>query len=102
MPDVSFAKRLKHARELKQLTQQEAANRCGLGITTIAHFEIGDRLPSYKNIIAISKGLGISSDYLLGLHDGLGESFISDHSKQRIREKISNIDVLLQEIKNYL
>lgn len=64
-----FAKRLRFAREMRELTQTELGRRSDLDQTHVAHFEAGSRLPGAENLKALAKGLMVSSDYLLGLSE---------------------------------
>lgn len=65
----TFCLRLKETREDKQLTQNELSLLTGLKPTAISHFETGNRLPSFDNLRKLCVGLGVSADYLLGLHE---------------------------------
>jgi len=64
-----FGKRLRFAREMRELTQADLGKRAELDQTHIAHFEAGTRLPGAENLKALAKGLMVSSDYLLGLSE---------------------------------
>jgi transcriptional regulator with XRE-family HTH domain len=64
-----FAKRLRFAREMRELTQAQLGKNSELDQTHIAHFEAGNRLPGAENLRALAKGLMVSSDYLLGLSE---------------------------------
>lgn len=61
-----FGDRLKKAREARSLNQTELAKLAKLQPAAIGHFEKDRRKPSFANIRALSKALGVSSDYLLG------------------------------------
>ena len=62
-----LGRRLAAARELRDLTQQELANRAGLTQATIARIEKG-RKPGLRldTIVAIAEALGVSLDALVG------------------------------------
>jgi Lar family restriction alleviation protein len=62
-------KRLKKAREKRELTQKELSERTGIANTTIAKFENGERLPSAENILKLALGLKVSTDNLMGMPD---------------------------------
>lgn len=68
-PDGVFAARLRAAREQRELNQTELAKITGLQPAAIGHFEANRRKPSFANIRALAKALGVSSDYLLGRAD---------------------------------
>ncbi len=66
-----FQKRLRTARELRDLTQAELATRAGLQPSAISHFEAGTRKPSFNNLRQLATALEIKTDYLLGRTDDL-------------------------------
>lgn len=60
---------LKFARLKKGLKQEELAEIVGVSSLTISRWELGvTNVPSNK-LILLSKVLGVSADYLLGLED---------------------------------
>ena len=60
---------LKFARLKKGLKQEELAEMVGVSSLTISRWELGvTNVPSNK-LILLSKFLGVSADYLLGLED---------------------------------
>ena len=58
--------RIRIMRQFFGLTQAELAARTGLPKATIASYETGKRAASGKNLIALSRTLGVSTDWLLG------------------------------------
>jgi transcriptional regulator with XRE-family HTH domain len=64
-----FPKRLRFAREMRELTQAQLGRQAEIDQTVIAHFEAGSRLPGAENLRALAKGLMVSADYLLGLSE---------------------------------
>lgn len=61
-----FKIRLKEVRKIRKLTQQELAEKTGIPVTSIAHFESGSRKPSLENFYKLIVVLNISADYILG------------------------------------
>lgn len=61
-----FGERLLAAREARELSQTELAQKAGLQPAAIGHFERDRRKPSFANVRALAKALNVSSDYLLG------------------------------------
>jgi transcriptional regulator with XRE-family HTH domain len=61
-----FPERLKSAREMRKLTQNELGQRASLPATSIAHFEAGSRKPSFDNLRKLATALEVTTDYLLG------------------------------------
>jgi transcriptional regulator with XRE-family HTH domain len=65
-PSTIFSARLKAARELRGLNQDQLAERSGLQSSAVSHFETGGRKPSFDNLKRLADALGVSTDYLLG------------------------------------
>lgn len=61
-----FARRLRAAREKRDLSQEELATRTGLQPSAISHFETGSRKPSFDNLRRLADALDVTTDYLLG------------------------------------
>lgn len=66
--DVSaiFPERLRTARDRRQLSQSQLAEKTGLPASSISHFESGARKPSFDNLKRLATALNVSTDYLLG------------------------------------
>ena len=65
-PSEKFQKRLKIARAMRQWNQNELAEKANLPSSSIAHFEIGSRKPSFDNLRRLAIALNVTTDYLLG------------------------------------
>jgi transcriptional regulator with XRE-family HTH domain len=63
------ASRLRAVREAAGLTQQDVADRCGISLRQYHRYEMGTSQPSAEHLAAMSKTLGVTSDYLLALTD---------------------------------
>lgn len=61
-----FPELLRKAREDKQLSQTDLADRTGLQPSAVSHFETGKRAPSFENLKRLADALAVSVDYLLG------------------------------------
>jgi transcriptional regulator with XRE-family HTH domain len=73
--NTDFATRLKYAREtLRKISQTELGQKSGLPVSSITHFEAGDRKPSFDNLKKLSTALDVSTDYLLGQTDSTTHS----------------------------
>nr|VFJ74904.1 MAG: Helix-turn-helix [Candidatus Kentron sp. FW] len=64
-----FAGRLRSARELRGLKQNELADQAGIPPSSVAHFEGGSRKPSFDSLRRLSNALEVTTDYLLGRVD---------------------------------
>ena len=71
-PVELFPERLRAARELRDLSQGELADRARLQPSAISHFETGGRKPSFENLRRLADALSVSTDYLLGRRDDPG------------------------------
>ena len=59
--------KLRDLRNERNLSQAQLAKRIGVTSSTVALYETGDRLPSLPRLSALSKSLGVTTDYLLGV-----------------------------------
>jgi transcriptional regulator with XRE-family HTH domain len=69
VPSEVFTSRLRSARDMRGWSQAELARRAGLPPTSIAHFEIGTRKPSFDNLRRLAGALEVTADYLMGRVD---------------------------------
>jgi transcriptional regulator with XRE-family HTH domain len=96
-PPQSFGARLRQLRELAEISQSELARRANMQPSAIAHFEAERRKPSFDNIRALAKALGIPSDRLFGQE---AATVFRDEDKLSLsdRETIQNlIDAMLKK-----
>jgi len=68
-PTEIFPDRLRASRDLRGWSQRELARRVGIPGTSIAHFEIRTRKPSFDTLRRLAKTLEVTTDYLLGIVD---------------------------------
>lgn len=61
--------RLKESRLKSHLTQEELAQKLNTDKVQISRWERGEALPRAETLIDLSRILGVSSDYLLGISD---------------------------------
>jgi transcriptional regulator with XRE-family HTH domain len=96
-PSEAFPTRLKKAREARDLSQSELAEKAGLQASAISHFETETRRPSFANLRKLADALQVSTDYLLGRSDEMTGSgtadvmfrdigALSEHDRQVIRD----------------
>jgi len=62
-----FPDRLVKARKMRRMTQTELAKKSG--VSFVAHFETGLRMPSMETFDKLVRALDVSADYLLGISD---------------------------------
>ena len=64
---TDFGKRLRHAREIRGLTQDELAKRANLTAVQISHFETGVKpSASAVTLVKLADALSVTIDFLLG------------------------------------
>ena len=64
---IPLGDKLRDLRNERNLSQAQLAKRIGVNSFTVALYETGDRLPSLPRLIALSRSLGVTTDYLLGV-----------------------------------
>ena len=80
--------RIREARERKHLSQMKLAILAKVSLITISNMESGKSSPNLKNIIKISRVLGVSIDYLVSGSDAKGNEIYIEE----IRAKINKMD----------
>lgn len=65
----NFAKRLQDSRKKASMTQQEVAESLGIGYSTYRHYEYGNSVPIFTDVVKMAKLFHVSLDYLGGLTD---------------------------------
>lgn len=83
-----FAKRLKEIRTERKITQAEFAEKIGVSVNALSHYETGKRIPTSDVLYNICLFLDVSADYLLGC---------SENSKIQNND---NIDITIEEVMN--
>ena len=89
---MAFANRLIKYRKNKQLTQQELAERAGVGISQIRRYEKGSSSPTLEVIKNLALTLGVSTDELiLETNERIAASRILDKELLRQFETVSSL-----------
>lgn len=93
---IELGSRIKAAREFAGLTQEKLAASIDKSIQYMSALERGNNAPSLETLIAISKELGVSCDYLLlGYDDSLDPTlvdrikFLSAENKDLLNQHIT-------------
>jgi len=68
-PAGNFCDRLRAAREMRELSQLELAERAQLQQAAVSHYESGTRRPSLRNLRRLAEALEVTTDYLVGRSD---------------------------------
>lgn len=69
MDYAAIGKRLRRARRMQDITQEQLADAAGLSTSFVGHIERGTRVPSLETMWRICRTLGISMDYAVGMND---------------------------------
>ncbi len=87
-----FKSRLQQVRKLRELNQEELANKASLPATAISHFESGTRKPSFDNLRKLADALEVSIDYLMGRTDTMSGSQATEAEIFRDYENLTDDD----------
>ena len=61
-----FGKRLRELRIMREITQEQLAEKADISRVMIGRYETTDQLPALDTLVRIADALGVSTDYLLG------------------------------------
>ncbi len=87
-----FPKRLRAARELRELSQMDLAERARLQQTAVSLYESGARRPSLRNLRRLSEALEVTTDYLVGRSASPGALPSPDERLFRDFERLTTAD----------
>lgn len=63
----TLPQRMKRIRCLRNMSQGDLAEKCGMNRVQVSHYECGQRAPGVDRLVDICKALEVSADYLIGL-----------------------------------
>lgn len=84
MDKVAIGSRLREARNMVKLTQEQLAEKVGIGTTYISDIERGAKFPSLSLLIKIVDALGVSSDYILRGEIEAGKNCVYDDITKKL------------------
>lgn len=84
MDKVAIGSRLREARNMVKLTQEQLAEKVGIGTTYISDIERGAKFPSLSMFINIVDALGVSSDYILRGEIEAGKNCVYDDITKKL------------------
>ena len=87
-----FPVRLRDAREMRELSQLELAERARLQQAAISHYESGARRPSLQNLRRLSEALEVTTDYLVGRSESAEPTLTSDEPLFRDFQRLTTAD----------
>ncbi len=91
-PARNFCTRLRAAREMRELSQLELAERAQLQQAAVSHYESGARRPSLRNLGRLAEALEVSTDYLVGRSDSPAPVSPSDEPFFRDFDRLTSAD----------
>ena len=96
--------RVREIRESRGLSRKKLAESISLTIQAITQVETGRRKPSFQTLIALSQGLGISLDSLVGLPTSkYPHDILKDSGVMALAEKVGRMPPeLKEEIKDFV
>ncbi len=80
--------RIKQIRKLKNLTQQEFANRLGIKRSTISNYEMGRNNPVDSVISLICREFNVNEEWL---RNGTGDMFLPENRQYEIEKAVRNL-----------
>jgi transcriptional regulator with XRE-family HTH domain len=69
-----IGKRLKKLRKERNISQEELGKILDMTTSSIGHYEIDSKNPSYEILVKIAKYFAVTTDYLLGLTNNANEN----------------------------
>ena len=84
MDKVAIGSRLREARNMVKLTQEQLAEKVGIGTTYISDIERGAKFPRLSLFIKIVDALGVSSDYILRGEIEAGKNCVYDDITKKL------------------
>ena len=95
---------MREIRESRGLSRKKLAESISLTIQAITQVETGRRKPSFQTLIALSQGLGISLDSLVGLPTSkYPHDILKDSGVMALAEKVGRMPPeLREEIKDFV
>ena len=74
-----FGKRLRELRIMREITQEQLAEKADISRVMIGRYETTDQLPALDTLVRIADALGVSTDYLLGRTDAIDAPFAGEY-----------------------
>ncbi len=90
---VKFGERIKQARKLRNMTQEQLAEKMNISLDHLKHLEGASKSCSIDILIGLSESLNVSTDYLL-----MGTSSEHNEEKRAIENVISELSDLVMKL----
>lgn len=95
----TLGSRISAHRTVRQMTQAELAKKCGISRSSLSNYENDNKLPNSDVVIALSKELNLSFDYLLLGHDDETRIYAELDVTGLSDDKIAHIQKLIDFMK---
>ena len=86
MDKVAIGSRLREARNMAKLTQEQLAEKVNIGTTYLSDIECGVKFPSLSLFIKIVDALGVSADFVLRGEIEAGKNCVYDDITKKLGE----------------
>ena len=105
MDKIAIGSRLKEARNIAKFTQEQLAEKVGIGTTYISDIERGAKFPSLSLFIKIVNVLGVSADFILRGEIEAGKNCVYDDITKKLdgltpKQRLGVADLIDAYIKN--
>ena len=99
----TFGENLRKLREMRNITQEQLAEKADIARTMIGRYETTDQLPSLDTLVRVADALGTSIDYLLGRTDSpdgqySSNFFQSSSSSHHMPRTEAELEALIRKI----
>jgi transcriptional regulator with XRE-family HTH domain len=98
---VGIAGRIREARLALNLTEEDLANRLGVGPETVTEWESGDRDPRSNRVIMLAGVLGVSAHWLLDGSADVGPAERSEPA-EALRAQIESVRMKMGELESLI
>ena len=100
-----LGKRIKEARKLAKLTQENLAEKINISTVYLGEIERGNKMPSIPVFITIAEALGVSCDYLLRDSASTGAVFVNNEVTEKLnglspKQRKAVLEIINAYIKN--
>ena len=105
MDKTVLGQRIRDARKQKGLTQEDLAEKAGIGTMYLGEIERGKKMPSLNTFCQIVEALDISADYLLRDSIQAGKDYVLNEITEKIeaitpQQRKTIIDIVDAYLKN--
>ena len=101
-----FGKTLREVRQMRNITQEELAEKADISRVMVGRYETTDQLPAVDTLVRLADALGTSTDFLLGRTSSLNAPFTGQYTApprrsrraDRIPKSMGELEMIIREI----